>query len=68
MDDYKARMAEEYDDLMGRICKLETWLEDHPDIDGVDGCPRYLACKQLDAMMEYANVLYARMVVLGVSH
>ena len=67
MDDYKQRCKEEYDVLCKRINKLNAmllkWKFD--SLDFVPKCPYYLLSKQLDAMIEYREVLEARNYIEG---
>lgn len=61
-DGYKKRCKREYDELCERIDKLMDMLGNWVDgeLDFTPSCPMYLLERQLNAMIEYKQVLEAR--------
>lgn len=62
MKDWKTRLIEEYDQLVGRIVKLRLFLDSHSptDIQGYD-----LMWCQYHAMQAYQRALLGRMKLYG---
>jgi hypothetical protein len=62
MDRYDIAWAErvksEYDEIIGRIMRLDGFLKSEPNIDKQD---IFLLKAQLDAMRGYAGILVARL-------
>lgn len=56
--DYISRMLREYEDLKGRITRLDAYYTLHmADMSGVEA---YLMKKQRKAMVEYSNAILKR--------
>lgn len=62
MEDYKQRMAEEYQELNQRVIKLENILYRHRNgnIDFEPNCPIDLLRAQYNAMCAYMSILEVR--------
>lgn len=58
----KERVQKELDDLNGKIVKLTMFMTS-PTHAKMNEAEKYLLLKQLDAMVDYARVLQARLAI-----
>ena len=59
-----ARMVEEFEQLRGRVHRLEGFLESEK-CEVVSELERELMRMQLDAMRKYRSILHARIALMG---
>lgn len=57
---YVERMKKEYEDLINKIDKLDTFIANYDKNENILDCPFELLVKQLNAMRTYADVLILR--------
>ena len=60
--DWKERFKQEYEELCERCEKLALMLSKYAnnELDFVPNCPMWILNKQLEAMIEYKQILEAR--------